>query len=170
MTLVEMMVAIAIGSVLFAALGALTIYSARSFRSMIDYSELNRDTRYILDQISREIRQSRGLVNSQISSNLTTLVFNSGGSTGGTFSVVYDKPAKTLKLTKSGAEQVLEDCTYFKSHLFQQSPLTNAGFVEITNIALCKMVQFDWICARSDVATTNSESVQSMKIVIRKKS
>ncbi len=167
MTLVEVLVAMGIGSLVFVALGSLTLFSARSFRSMIDYSEINKSSRMALDRISKEIRQSRGL--NKVTSS--ALVFNIDPP-GSTFTVQYDKTGKTLTLLKNGATNfpTFGDCAHFGWQLFQQTtpPAGQSEFVATADLALCKMIQLDWTFSKDILQITNSDSVQSMKIVIRK--
>lgn len=172
MTLVEIMVAIALGSIVFAALASLTLYSARSFRSLADYSDLNRNNRVALDRMSREIRQSRGLLSFSPTANTKEMVFKSGIGGSNTFSIVYSKPGKTLKLIKgTETRTLLKDCTDFKCKIFQQTPQNgNFNFIETANLNLCKMVLLEWTCGRQIQNANKSDNVQSMQIVIRKKS
>ncbi len=171
MTLVEMMVATAIGSIAFLALASLTLFSARSFSSLADYSDLNRSSRMALDRISREIRQSRGLLSATVSPREKQLVFRSPDGND-TFTITYEPPIKLLKLKNSDGEQILsKDCVSFKWQLFQRNPQPGSfDFTVTTNPSLCKMVQIDWNCARdTQKSKSKSQSAQSMKIVIRKR-
>jgi hypothetical protein len=66
---------------------------------------------------------------------------------------------------------VVKDCVYFAWKFFTHA--TKPGTFDVTptsEISLCKMVQLDWMCSRDNWRkATNSQSIQSMKIVIRKK-
>jgi hypothetical protein len=89
-----------------------------------------------------------------------------------TNSISYDSTAKKLTFTKPGANPlILNDCTYFNWRLFTHSTLPgNFDFVSTSDTAQCKMIELNWICARDNWRkATNSESIQSMKVVIRKK-
>lgn len=173
MTLVEMMVAIGCGSLVFLVLGAVSLYSARSFSSMVEYSELNRSSRLALDNISQEIRQSRGLKSYSQSSNACEMVFNVDVKGTKTFSLAYDKPTQTLTQTWPGEKTnvLSQDCTAFSFKLFQKSPIPNSfNFAPTTDAKECKLVQLDWTCQRDAAPTIDvTDSVQTMKIVIRKK-
>src|SRR5215510_1189490 len=65
-TLIEVMVALGIFGVLGLALGTLTLFSAKSFASMANYTALDRENREAMDQLTREIRQAK-----QVSSYVT---------------------------------------------------------------------------------------------------
>ncbi len=172
MTLVEIMVAMGIGSLILLVLGSVTLYSARSFSSMANYSEINRMSRKALDEMTRDIRQSRGLVSFTTSPETSVLVFRTDSVGTNAFSLIHDKKTGVLKQVRAGAENILStDCSYFEARLFQRNPIENTlTFVPTTEPAKCKLVQLDYTFSRrTGPFITNSESVQSMKIVIRKR-
>jgi len=163
MTLVEMMVAMGIGSIVLLVLASLTLYSARNFRSMVNYSDLNRNSRMALDMISREIRQSRGLKSYSDSG----LVFQMDTNGATTVSLLYDKQNKTLQLVNSSGTNNLSVNCYCTSFAWQ---LFNRNFSIVTNVDNCKMVQLNFTFSLDNRrGLTNSESIQTMKVVIRKK-
>lgn len=167
MTLVEIMIATAIGSLVMLVLASLTMYSARSFSSMVNYTDLNKDSRMALDRMSKEIRQSSGL----ISYTPTSLVFKTDG---GPLTYSYNAAKKEITEARGANTPVslLKHCTYWTNNIFRQNPLPgNLDFVPTTNPALCKMVQITWRCVSDTMQSqTNSADVQSMKVVIRKPS
>ena len=168
MTLPEIMIAIGVGSIVFLALASLTLYSARSFSSMVNYSELNQTSRTSLDYMTLEIRQSRGLV----SRTATNLVFKLDSAGSNLLSYTWNKPNKTLTQVKTNVTTVLlTNCTYWTNEIFQRNTVSNDfDLIPTANVAQTKLIQLTWTCAERRVNATNSESVQSMKIVIRKKS
>src|SRR5437867_6294595 len=104
MTLVELMVAIGVGSIVLAALMALTFFSARSFAAVTNYVDLDAKSRNALDKMSQEIRQTDGLATNGYST--TQLIFTGTDpvtSNGYTLTFTWDPAAKTLTRTK-GAE------------------------------------------------------------------
>src|SRR5688572_9072367 len=60
-TLVEILVATAIGSVVVLVLAQITFYTGRSFAALMNYTELDRYSRNALDQMVTKIRQANGL-------------------------------------------------------------------------------------------------------------
>ena len=58
MTLVELMVATGVGSIVLAAVMALSLFSARSFAALGNYVDLDIKSRTALDQMSSDIRQA----------------------------------------------------------------------------------------------------------------
>src|SRR4030095_1892529 len=61
LTLVEVLVALAVSSVAFAALAAFSFYSGRSFAAIGNYVDLDNTSRKAVDLMTKEIRQTKGL-------------------------------------------------------------------------------------------------------------
>ncbi len=169
MTLVEMLVSVAIGSVVFMVVAMLSMFAARSFAALGNYADLDRASRNALDTLSHEIRQTRGLTSySPIA--LTFTDFDSNG-----LSYVYDPNARTLTRQKTNATTVLlKQCDYLNFDISQRNPSNNFSFYPATNLlgkldpTLCKLVDVSWKCSRKILgAKINTESVQTAKIVIR---
>jgi prepilin-type N-terminal cleavage/methylation domain-containing protein len=164
-TLVELLVATAVGGVVLLVLAQITFYTGRSFAALMNYTELDRYSRNALDQMVTKIRQADGLktytTNRMVFSYMTTneLVYQ------------YSPTAKTLTETLSGrTKTLLEGCDVLTFAIYQRN--TAAGTYDqfpatITNSAV-KLVQLSWTCSRKVLgARVNTESVQSAKIVIR---
>lgn len=167
MTLVELMVAVGLGSLVLLVLASVTLYSARSFSSMNNYTKLNQVSRRGLDAITRELRESRGLV----SRTPTSLVFKDSTGTN-TLSFTWISTNQTLIQTKGGVNTViLDDCVFWTNQIFQRTPQSNTfNLIAASSAAQAKVIQLNWTCARRRVNTTNSETAQSMKVLIRKTS
>src|SRR5689334_15089581 len=89
-TLVEMIVAVAVGCLLLAALATLYVFSMRSFASMANYSDLNNKSRYASDIVSRDIRCAFNVISATPTpAAATQLVLNEPDDTGGTTSITY---------------------------------------------------------------------------------
>jgi hypothetical protein len=166
MTLVELMVASAAGSVLLLAIASLTFYTGRSFAALANYIDLDNYSRTALDKMSQLIRQTNKL-NSFTS---TSLVFEDFD--GGTLTFQYDPQAKTLTKVKSGQpdDVLLRECNYLQFLVFQRNSVTGTyNQYSTASAATCKLVQLKWVCQRDVFGSRfNTESVQSAKIVIRK--
>ena len=61
MTLIELVVAVGIATIVFGAVGSLAMFTSRSFVAMGNYNDLDRNSRNALDRMSRDIRQARQL-------------------------------------------------------------------------------------------------------------
>src|SRR2546421_12994036 len=60
-TLVEVMVAAALGLIALTAVGMLSWFSSRSFAAIANYVALDQSSQLALDKMSREVRQARRL-------------------------------------------------------------------------------------------------------------
>jgi hypothetical protein len=166
MTLVETMVAVAIGSLVLGVVGVLAFYSGRSFASMGNYVELDIASRRTLDQMIREIRGTARLTGFQTNS-LTFTDFD-----GTSLAYTYDPAERTLTRVKRAVFTVLlTNCVSLQFSIYQRFPNTNGEFFPIMNPADCKLVELTWKCVRTNYASTalNSESAQTARIVIRNK-
>src|SRR4051812_1025226 len=65
MTLVEMLVACGLGTIVFTAVASFTILTSRSFAALRNYDSLDRYSRNALDTLTRDIRQVRSLTSYQ---------------------------------------------------------------------------------------------------------
>lgn len=173
MKLVELMVATSLGSVVLAAVMALTVYSARSFAAVSNYVDLDMKSRNALDKMSQEIRQADGLT------TFTTnqLVFSGTDpvtSSAYTLTYSYNSGAATLTRQKSSEAQsqtLLTQCSALTWSMYQRN-MTNGTDQPIptSDVSQCKLIKLTWICSRSILGKSlNTESVQSAEIVIRKK-
>ena len=165
-TLVEVMVASVIGVFVLIAIMTLIFFSTRSFASLTNYLELDQKTQVTLDKMSREIRQ----VNKLTAYSATNLTFEDYDL--GTLQYVYDSQAQTLTRTKgANSEVLLTGCDSLQFSIFQRTPNTNSFQpVSTTLVANTKVIELTWNCSRTILGSkVNNESMQSAKVVIRKK-
>jgi hypothetical protein len=186
MTLVELLVAIAISGMIFVAVGMMIFFSGRSYAALANYVDLDNKSRQALDLMSKEIRQVDAVVSigtNTLSSGqvVTNQIVLSGKETNGaayTTTYTYNPGSANKSLTRTkvgglypGTTTLLTGCTYLNFSMFMRVPLDGEleQFATAT-AATCKVVQIDWICSRKIFnESDNTESVQSAKIVIRKK-
>ena len=171
MTLVEMMVALGIGTLMMGVAVALIVFAARSFAGMGNYDELNRKSRNALDVMAADIRQSKHLVSYVSNSSVQQLVFtNMPGSSVATFSYNYTNSSGTL--TRAWGSQntvVLSNIANLTFALFTRNPQSNFTFFPATNPAAAKLIDTTWECSLpvGGGRITNTESIQTAKIVVR---
>ena len=165
-TLAEVLVGSAIGLIVLAAVVAFMFFCSRSLIALTNYADLDQRTQMTLDRMSREIRQ----VNKLTEYSPTNLTFQDWD--GVTLQYVYNPLTKALTRTKGGVTVTnLTDCDFLEFNIFQRTP-SNDTFqpYAITNVAETKLIELTWSCSRKILGTTaNSESMQSAKIVIRKR-
>lgn len=163
MTLVDMMVAVAIGGLVLTSIAMLSVYSARSFVAMGNYADLDQASRNALDIMSREIRQTQSLT----SYSSTQLTFQESPSN--TLIYVYDPQARTLTRRRGGLDTVLlEQCDFLNFHISQRNPSNAFTFYPASGPDVAKLIDVSWRCSREILGSRiNTESVQTAKIVIR---
>jgi prepilin-type N-terminal cleavage/methylation domain-containing protein len=186
MTLVELLVAIAISGMIFVAVGMMIFFSGRSYAALANYVDLDNKSRQALDLMSKEIRQVDAVVGigtNTLSSGqvVTNQIVLSGTETNGTAytsTYTYNPGSANKSLTRTkvgglypGTTTLLTGCAYLNFSMFSRVP--KDGMLEqfdAADFTTCKVVQIDWICSRKIFnESDNTESVQSAKIVIRKK-
>lgn len=162
--MVELMISVAIGSMVLISAGALTSYSARSYAAMANYVDLDNKSRKALDRLSRDIRQANRLC-SGTDHQLVLTDFDNEPLT-----YTYDPSARTLVRSKNTDEVLLTQCDLLQFNIYQRNPIAGTYDQYPTATATnCKVIQVSWVCSRRILgARINTESVQSAKIVIRK--
>ena len=173
-TLVEMMVAVGIFALGGAVLMGLYLFSVKSMAAMYNYSVLDQNNRQAMDLLTREIRQSKKVLN-YTTNSITVQTANDDGSTGP--SVTYSFSPSVKKLLRSSSDGttrvLLNDCNLLSFQLFTRCP-SNAVFgsfpVAINNWQqTVKVLQLTWKTSMTlPSGIVNSENVQTARIVIRK--
>jgi hypothetical protein len=174
------MVAMAVGSLVLAAVSSLTMYAAKSTAAMVNYTDLDSKSRYALDVISREIREADSVLSFQTNLPVKSLTLtNVTQAAAVTFT--YDSSARTVVMSKTGQADLtaLTECDRWDFSLYQRTPFitaTNILYYPATNtagvltVSLCKLINLSWKCSRTIFAQkVNTESVQAAQIVLRTK-
>lgn len=176
-TLVEMLIGVGLGSLMFAVIATLTVFGTRSFISMANYVVLDNQSRNAADVIGREIRDASAVVTFQTNRSLTL----TNATQGKTITLTYDPNARTLVLQKTGqpAQTALTQCDQWSFSLYDRAPLvssTNISFHSATNGSgqldptFCKLVNMSWKCSRTLMQVKmTTENVQTAEIVLRNK-
>lgn len=160
------MFTIVVAVIVVAAVLAFLAFSNRSFASLANYLDLDQKTQLALDKMSREIRQANN-VSSFTSTNLTFTDYD-----GAALTYSYDPNQRTLTRTKgSTVETFLTECDTLTFSVFSRNPSNNTFNPYTTGSAdSAKLVELTWNCSRTILGSpANTESMQSAKIVLRKK-
>lgn len=163
MTLVELMVSIAVSSLILLCMSVVFGGSLRCFAATSNYVNLDNVSRNALDQMTRDIRQAGDLT----SFTTNRLQFTKFGTTNVAF--VYDWNSNSRKLTSwqigSGQTNVLlTDCDKLTFGVYKSSGAAAA------NITEAKTIGVNWKCSRAVMGrNVNSEDMQEALIVIRNK-
>ena len=166
-TLVEVLVAMGIASLVLLTVYTLFFYSNQSLLSLINHVELERVNGRAVDRLSQQIRQVFQLT-SYSPTNLTFVDFD-----GKSLQFIYDSKQRTLSRVKQGegASVYLTDCDSLQFQVYQRT--VQSGAMDVSSAAAgpdCKVVVVNWASSRNILGTIlNSENVQSAKIVIRQK-
>lgn len=163
MTLIEVLLTLLISTIVFAAVGMLSINGARGILAMTNYAELDRASKYTLDLMSKDIRQG---VNMTSFSTTNIAMTNKSGTA---YSYVYNATAKTLARTWAGTSKVLlTECDSLSFKIYQKTPSGGFTFNSTTNLVEAKLVDVTWKCSRQIRGQkANTESIQTAKIVMR---
>lgn len=173
-TLVEMMVAVGIFTLVGMALMGTYIFSVKSMASMYSYALLDAYNRQAMDLLTREIRQSKR-VQAYTTNSITIVTPNDDGTDGPTVKYVFNPTTKKMvRICSDGTSRLLLDnCNLLQFQLFTRCP-SNGVFgsfpAAVNNWSnSVKVLQLTWktsITQPNQIA--NSENVQTARIVIRK--
>ena len=176
MTLTEVMVALAIGSVVLAIVAVLIVFAARSFAALANYQVLDQASSITADTMSQEIREATAVVSFVNTGAVRHMLFsNTIAATPYTVRFEWSEDTQELTMKRSlDAESrvLLTGCERWDFEFYQRTPLPAPGYGFSTNIANqseCKLVSMTWKCARPLLGTKliNTESVQTAQIVLR---
>ena len=196
MTLVEVMVSVALGSVLLAMASSLWLFGSRSFVAMSNYSDLGTRSRTALDLMSREIRQATRVIGFENTGTAkwlavtndalgTTVIYTwNAGSRSlvrhevGILTVSAGPSAMAAPSTALPSQVYLTECDRWDFNLYQRAPQKDGSYVffPATNAAgaydlsVCKLINMTWKCSRTMLGTkVHTESVQTAQVVLRNK-
>jgi len=156
----------AIGLLITTVVTGLSLYSGRAFAGLANYIEMEGDSRNALDTMTRDIRQAVYLT-TFATNQLTFEDYD-----GQPLVYTYSDTSKTLTKVKGTYSKVLlSGCDSLTFSMYQRTPIGGSdGEYPATTTATAKLIQVQWLCSRQICGVTaNTESVQTAKIVIRKR-
>lgn len=165
-TLIELMIAMFVGSLVLTGVVMLVAYTTRSFAALGNYMELDKKSRNTLDRMTQVIRESDGVLS--WGNHELVLSYHTKPVT-----FTYSSEDKNLTMTDTNGVEtaLLEGCDFLDFQIFQRTSMAGVydQYPLTADEAAAKIVQISWVCSRSLIGNLiNSESVQSAKIVIRK--
>ncbi len=165
MTLVEMMVATVIGTLVLAGAGSLMVYNVRSLAALVNYTDLDRYSRNAVDRISRDVRQAATLA------SFTTTELRFTFPSASDVYYTYDASGRTL-VRRQGTDRMvlLEECDALTFTVYGRNNISNSwDQFQVTTAANAKLIKLNWTCSRTILGEAkNTESIQTAKIVLRK--
>ena len=164
-TIVEYLIASAIGVMVMGAAMSLWAYSGKTCASLFAYIDLTGTSARALDRVSQQVRNARRI---QSCSATQVVLLQLDGRTN---VLGYNAGAQTLTSTLEGRTTILlTECTNFQFAIYQRTPMSNSmelynnGFA--TNSA--RVVRMQWTCKRQLTGDQdNLETQVSAKVVIR---
>lgn len=165
MTIMDVLIASTIATILFAALGTLAVSTARSFVALGNYGDLDRASRNALDILGRDVRQSRAVT----AYTPTQISLLANDNSTNTYS--YNSSTGNLTRQSGGTTTVLlTQCDYLNFNIYQRNPSNNWSWYPVASnqVSTAKLIDVSWKCSRKILGEkVNTESVQTAKIVIR---
>jgi hypothetical protein len=177
-TLPELMVAIAIGMLVLAAIFSFSLYGLRSFAAMSNYADLDEKSRLTLDHMTKEIRQTSAVTDFQANGakRWLELTNTTPGATNPYVKYTWEDNTLYFETTTEPFTAVLTECDDWQFSLYQRTPIPNTTnqFYPATNISgkidfrIAKLVDMKWRCSRTMYGKAfQTETVQSTKVVLR---
>jgi len=176
MTLVEVMMASGISTIVLAIVAVLIVFAVRSFAALANYQNLDQASSTAADLMSKEIRNATGVVSFQNVGTTKWILFaNTNASPAYTTRYEWTDADQTLTAQRSdeaAANVLLTGCERWDFTFQQRTPLRGPEYGFSTNMvsqAECKVVTMTWKCSRTLNGTKlfNTESVQTAQIVMR---
>jgi hypothetical protein len=164
----ELVITIAIGVLVLAAVGLTTAFANRTLDAIGNYADLDRQSSNALNLMARDVRQTGGLTN-----YTSTALWFTNLADGKMLKYWLNTDRQTLNYTNESASEggtLLKGCVSLNFSLFQRTPIsgTTMTFNPATNTTVAKVVVLEWVCRRTNyLSLQNSESVQTAKIVLR---
>jgi Tfp pilus assembly protein PilW len=164
-TVIEVMIAITLSTIVGVIIATFSIFSARSFVTMADYADMNQDSQLALDKMSKDIRQAKSLT----SSTNTSLTFRDAS--GNSLQFTYSPDKKTLsRISGNNTTILLSNCNSLTFWTYQHTLVSNSFDCYSAAVpANARVIQLTFSCSRKILSNSKAttESVQSAEIVMR---
>lgn len=168
-SLIELMIAMLCGAIILASLTIVSVFAARSYLAIANYRDLDDNSRNALDTMSRDIRTMDTVI-AYAPSSIALVALD-----GSTVSYAWNSNTTLFTRTYTPAggtaatSVLLTNCTTLLFHVYSQVPIGSFQFNDASSTPnQTKLIDVSWRCARSIFGVeTNSESIQTAKIVIR---
>src|SRR5262245_5628398 len=160
MTLVELVVAVAVCSVVLGLIAVASTTASLWFGALANYVDMDAKSRNALDQMTLKIRQAGALAEF----SPTRLKFALQGQTNSFLIYNFDSATGSLTEWKTGdsiTNTLLTGCDQLAFSLY------NFSFAPTTNLVQSKGLGVNWNCSRSVLGRKNTEEMQQAMIVIR---
>jgi len=163
LTLVEVVVGTALGSLVLIGVASIYLFSAKSFVSMSNHDDLSRRNRQASDLLSRDIRSATAVS----SATRSQIVLQSQK---GNVTYAFDDTAGTLTRSQAGQARVLLAGLTSLSFSLYQRPASGAAYEDFpaATASTAKLVGFEWTCSRKVYGKQkNWENVETELVELR---
>jgi prepilin-type N-terminal cleavage/methylation domain-containing protein len=162
-TLVEMMVALVLGAIILAAVVSTSIALTNTLVAIVNYNDLDQNSRNTLDTMSRDLRNT-----ATVTAISTSSITASNYLTGDIVTYAWDGSSQFTRTFDGTKTLMLTNCDYLAFSGYQRNPTNNFQFVPASTPSEVKLISVSWRCYRNIIALKlNTESVQTAKICIR---
>jgi prepilin-type N-terminal cleavage/methylation domain-containing protein len=163
-TLVELLVAVAIASLLMSLLAQVLFYSGRSLASLSSFTDLDFASNHALVDLSRDVREARELVQST-----EQMVLLKDG-LGRQIQYYWDKEGEVVRRIMGEDNRiVLRRCKEFRLTTYQRN--VEPGALEPLPVLVpgtAKVLQVEWVCRQGPPgAFWSTESTRSTRFTLR---
>ncbi len=173
MTLVEMVITLAVSSILLTVVMSLFMFALRSFGAMSNYTQMDSKSQQAVDLMLREIRESNLVVGYQTNGASTWLkVANTNASPALTNTFTWTRSTGLLTWDQTGeaTRTLLSGCNHWSFAFYIRVAASNGVFYPTTDAASCKLINMTWNCSRDNIAKNiNTESIVTAEVVLRNK-
>jgi prepilin-type N-terminal cleavage/methylation domain-containing protein len=165
-TLIEMLVTVALSSMVFAAVMVAYSFAHRSFAAVGTMSEFNQTSVLALDTLMNDVRNACQV----LALSQHELILDQGSGIP-PVTLTFNANAKTLTRTQSAVDKVLlRDCSDLSFSMYQRTPMAGSLLqYPAATIAAAKVIHVSWSCARATSYGVPSTTVdhRSSNIVLR---
>jgi prepilin-type N-terminal cleavage/methylation domain-containing protein len=170
MTIVELMVAVSVGSIVLAAVGLLFLSSLRNFIGLGNYALLTGQSRLSLDVISKAMREATQIVSCETNLPVKSLTLTNAFKGTQTLYSWDSTTGIVTAQTGQSTRTLLSGCDGWDFSFYQRSPNGNWTFFPTSDPTLCKLINMSWTCSRSILGRKmNTEDVVTAQVVLRNK-
>ena len=165
MTLVEVMIGVAIASLLFAVIALFSFHAAHSSASAVNYVGLASQNRFAVDVMSKRLRQANEVL--AFSPDDITVMLE-----GRPVRYHYDQSARSVMEEISGRSRVLlEGVDAFRFEIFQRNAVAGSFDQAPAGSPLAaKLIQMSWQTSRTtSIIPTQTDGVVSCRVALRAK-
>ncbi len=171
MSLIEVLIGAAVGSLILLCATSVFVYSLFSFAGLGNYAILTGQSKASIDAISRDMRESTGVLGASASGSVKSITLtNAFSQTVSKYTWEGGSGKLTCEKTGEPTRTFLTGCDQWDFTFYQRTPKADWGFYSGTDLSVCKLINMNWKCSRSILGKKiNTETVVTAQVVLRNK-